>query len=398
MAVTTFLTPYQVAPILSGVIKGLEPNRPNWLQGFFGAPKYSDRTRINLDQEYNIKNVMGQFVSPTADATPIKLPDFGTKELYFSYSKESIDSDSFETLNQRQLGQDFGQVDVAANKAARLQQKMTFAEYRFENLFEKTAADILLYGGYQASGENHPTVRYDFNRTVITTAPEFLAKKLIPSVNLTTTAVTAPWDSSTTVLPVMTGAGFTAGDRSWTKANIDADKAFPVKDTVRIFETANARAGTSAVIMSDDAYDAFAYDLSTNYAAASDTTILSVVQVTQDILPRVQQYKGLTFRRAYPLDNGVTINIYTYNATYNDRVTGVETAYVGSGWVVAIPPATSGLKVYGRIMHPRANYASMPRWINYWQNEKTGIEEWEYHTNFLMGHTDIDSAVAWKVL
>ena len=102
--------------------------------------------------------------------------------------------------------------------------------------------------------------------------------------------------------------------------------------------------------------------------------------------------------RAYPLDNGITINIYTYNAVYHDRVTGAETAYIGSGWVIAIPPANNGLKVYGRIMHPRANYAAMPRWVNYWMNEKTGVEEWEYHTNFLMAHKDINSIVAWKVI
>lgn len=393
MAATTFLTPYQVAPILSGVLKGLEPQRPNWLQGFFGTPQYTDKSRVNLDQEYNVKNIMGQFVAPNADATPIKLPDFGTKELYFSYSKESIDSDSFDTLNQRQIGQDFGQVDVLANKAERLQRKMMLAEYRFENLFEKCAADIMLYGGYQASGELHPTVRYDFQRTVATTTAD-MAKKLIPSANLTASAVYAPWDSVNAALPVISGLS----NRNWTTANIDAKNATPVKDVVRIFETANARAGTEAVLMSDDAYDMFEYDLAKNYSSVSNTTVLSVVQVSQNILPRVQQYRGLTFRRAYPLDNGITINIYTYNAVYHDRITGAETAYIGSGWVIAIPPASNGLKIYGRIMHPRANYAAMPRWVNYWMNEKTGIEEWEYHTNFLMAHKDINSIVAWKVI
>lgn len=396
MSPTTFLSPYDIAPLLSGVISGLEPQRPNWLQTFFGAPQYTDRTRVNLDQEFNIKNVMGQFVSPNADATPIKLADFGTKELYFAYSKEAITSDDFDTLNTRQLGQEFGQVDVLANKAARLIKKMTLAEQRFENLFEKVASEIILYGGYQASGENHPIVRYDFGRTVIRTVSDLNNKKLIPSVNLTASAVTAPWDSSTTVLPVLSGG--TAGARAWSKANVDSGAATPVKDVVRIFETANARAGTEAVMMSDDAYEIFSYDLQKNYLAASDTTIVNAVRVSQDILPRVQQYRGLTYRRAYPLDNGLVINIYTYNAVYHDRITGVETSYVGSGWVVALPPAVNGLKVYGRIMHPRANWQAMPRWLNYWMNDKTGQEEYEYHTSFLLAHKDIDSVVSWKVM
>lgn len=396
MAVTTFLGPYDIAPILDGALQAMEVKRPNWLQSFFPAPQYSDRTRVNLDQEYNIKNVMGQFVAPTADATPIKLNDFGTKELYFAYSKEAITSDDFDTLNQRQFGQQFGQVDVLANKAARLTQKVTLAEYRFENLFEKTAADIFLYGGYQASGENHPIVRYDFNRTVIKTVSDLNTKKLIPSVNLTASAVTAPWDSSTTVLPVLTGG--TAGARAWSKAKVDDKSCTPVLDVVRIYETANARSGSSAVVMSDDAYDVFNYDLLKNYSLASDTTIQAIVRVSQDILPRAQQYKGLTYRRSYPLDNGAIINIYTYNAVYNDRITGVETSYIGSGWVLSLPSAENALKIYGRIMHPRANWQAMPRWMNYWMNDKTGQEEWEYHTNFLMAHKDIDSVVAWKVI
>ena len=394
MAVTTFLSPYDLAPILSGVIKGLEPQRPNWLQTFFGQPQYSERTRVNLDQEFNVKNVMGQFVAPNADATPIRLPEFGTKELYFAYSKESIVSDDFDVLNTRQLGQDFGSVDPLANKAARLQKKMMLAEYRFENLFEKVSADILLYGGYQAAGENHPIVRYDFGRTVIKTTTDLNNKKLIPSVNLTSTAVTAPWDSTTTILPVISGLS----GRNWTKANVDAATATPVKDLIRIYETANARAGSAGILMSDDAYDIFSYDLQKNYLAASDTTIISILQVQQEILPRVQEYRGLTYRRAYPLGNGQIINIYTYNAVYHDRLTGIETAYIGSGWVLSIPPAVNGLKVYGRIMHPRANWQAMPRWLNYWMEEKTGQEEWEYHCSFLMATKDVDSCVAWKVI
>ena len=397
---TTFMTPYQLAPVLAGVQNALPVVRPNWLQSFFGNVQSTENTRVNLDVEFGVKNVMGHFVAPNSDVTPIKLPDYGTKEFYFAYSKEAIDSDDFEVLNNRQIGQPFGQVDVMANKALRFARKVALVEQRFENLFEKTAAEIALYGGYQASGEKHPTVRYDFGRTVISTYAQLSTAKVIPSVNLTTTDVTAPWDSSTTVLPkIATSGSFTQGDKAWSTVNIDAKKATPVQDVIRIWETAKVRSGSNAVVMSDDAYAAFNYDLQKNYPIASDRTIDSLLTVAQDYLPRAQAYKGLTFRRVYPvLETGETIAIYTYNAVYNDRITGVETSYIPSGWVLSLPPASEGLKIYGRIMHPRANWQTQPRWMNYWQNSKTGLEEWEYHTSWVLAPQNVDNFVAWKVL
>lgn len=395
-----FLSPYQASKVLSGVIKALPLQRPNWLQTFFSAPLTTEKDTVNFDKEFSAKNTMGMFVSPNADVTPIQLRDFGTKELRFAYAKEGLNSDDYEQLNTRQLGQQFGTVDVMANKVLRLNQKLVLAEQRFENLFEKTAADMFLYGGYQAASEKHPTVRYDFGRTVITTAASFLSSVLVPSVNLTTTAVYAPWDSVNAVLPVIGAGGAIAsqGDRMWTKAKVLAGTAFPVKDLVKIYETAAARVGSSAIVMSDDAYDVFNYDIVTNYSTAIDTTIRTLLPTSADTIPRAQEYRGLTFRRFWALDNGVNLPIYTYKAVYHDRTTGVETPFIGSGWVLSIPPASSGVKVYGRIMHPRADYAAMPRWINYWQNDKTGVEEWEVHTNFIMGHVDVDACVAWKVI
>lgn len=395
-----FLDPYDVGVLVSGVIKGLEPVRPNWLQDAFGAPQFSEKTRINLDLEFNVKNVMGTFVSPKADVTPIKLPDFGTEELYFSYSKESVDSDDFDVLNTRQIGEQPGNANILATQASRLLRKMILAEQRFENLFELCASQILMYGGYQAEGERHPTIRYDFSRTVISNFADLLNLPLIPSVNLTTTAVTAPWDSSITILPVLaTGNGVTQGDRAWTIANIDAGKATPVKDIVKMYETAAARSGTKDVFMSDDAYAAFSYDLKKNYDEAANALIAALLKTSQDLLPRAQNYKGLTFKRTYAIDDhGNSVNMYSYNASYNDRITGAEKKFIGNGWVIFIPPATSGLKVYGRIMHKKANWAAMSRWVNYWEDQKSGEQMWEYHTNFLMAHTDINAVVSWKVL
>jgi len=396
MGVTTFLDPYQASKVLSGVIPANKVKRPNWLQTFFSNVSATEKDTVNFDYEFTAKNTMGMFVLPESDVTPITLNEFGTKELRFSYAKEGLNSPDYEEISVRQLGQAFGTVDVMANEAMNLRNKLALAEQRFENLFELTAANILLYAGYQAKSEKHPEIRYSFGRTVVTSSAG-LDGDLVPSVNLTTSAVTAPWDSSTTLMPVLTGS-YSSGGRAWTSANITAKTATPVKDLVKMYETAKFRAGTEACLMSADAYEAFNLDLQTNYKDAATLTLDVVMRAQQDVLPRIKDVQGLTFKRSYPLGNGEMIDIYVYDGFYHDRITGTATKYVPNGWVILIPPSENGVKVYGRIKHPRANYGAMPRWINYWENTKTGKREWEVHSNFLMGHTDIDSVVSWKVV
>jgi predicted RNA-binding protein with TRAM domain len=398
MALTlTFLDPYQASKILSGVIPANKVKRPNWLQSYFSNVSSTEKDTVNFDVEFTAKNTMGMFVLPESDVTPITLNEFGTKELRFSYAKEGLNSPDYEEINVRQLGQQFGTLDVMGNEAANLRSKLALSEQRFENLFELTATNILLYGGYQAASEKHPTIRYDFGRTVIKTSANLDAMDLVPSVNLTTTAVTAPWDSTQSIMPVLTGT-YSDGRKSWSNSNITAKTATPIKDLVKMYETAKFRAGTSVCLMSSDAYEGFNFDLITNYKDSSVTTLDVILRSQQDILPRVKDVQGLTYKRSFPLGNGELIDIYVYDAFYHTRTSGVATKYVPNGFVVLIPPADNGVKVYGRIKHPRANYAAMPRWINYWEEPKTGKREWEIHTNFLMGHTDIDSVVSWKVL
>jgi len=398
MAALTFLDPYQASKLLSGVIPANKVKRPNWLQTFFSNESSTERDTVNFDVEFTAKNTMGMFVLPESDVTPITLNEFGTKELRFSYAKEGLNSPDYEEINVRQLGQPFGSLDVMGNEVANIRSKLALSEQRFENLFELTATNILLYGGYQAASEKHPSIRYDFGRTVIKTTANLDTLDLVPSVNLTTTAVTAPWDSTQVIMPVLTGT-YSDGRKAWTNGNIVTTKtATPVKDLIKMYETAKFRSGTSACLMSSDAYEAFNTDLLANYKDASLTTLDVLLRAQQDVLPRIKDVQGLTFKRSYPLGNGELIDIYVYDGFYHTRSAGTATKYVPNGFVVLIPPSENGVKVYGRIKHPRANYSAMPRWINYWEEAKTGKREWEVHTNFLMGHTDIDSVVSWKVL
>jgi len=403
MTAVNFLGPYDTEKVLSGVLRALPIKRPNFMQTFFPEIPPTNKRTLNFDQEYATKNVMGMFVEPKADVDPIRLPTFGHKELTFAYAKEGIDSDEFEELDSRQIGDPFGQVDVLKNKAARFVRKVTLAEQRFENLFELVSCSLAMYGGYKAQSEKHPLVVYDFARTVATTATQIhwdstSLLHLIPSVNLTASAVTSPW--GTTAMSVVAtdgGAGYTQGQRLWSKSLVTAGTATPVKDINLMVQTCNERATAKAIIMSNDAWDVFQFDVNTNYKDAANKTLNVSSTITLIVKPQVEVVKGLTFRCVWTLENGVTIPIYSYNGVYNDRTTGVETKYIGNGWVFVMPD-TGGLKVHGRIMHPKANWNAQARWLNYWMDDKTGIEEWEIHTNFIIGHTLIDALVAWKVI
>lgn len=401
-----FADPYSAQKIVSGVMKALndgQPKRPNWLQSFYptNAALINDKT-VNFDQQLSVRNVMGTFALPNADVNPVSLPTYGHKEHSFSYAKEAVTDgdDDFDTLYMREMGAQFGQINIAANKAMRLNEKFAQVEKRFENLFEHVASQILLYGGYGAKSEYYPLYVYDFERTVVSSWKAIKEDRdtLVPSVNLTTTAVTAPWDASRIILPVIptSGANYTAGEKAWTKANVDAGTATPYKDMLQMILTCNEWSQASVVHMSQDAYEVFNYDIEKNFKEAAVTTTLAMLQIERDILPRMTSIDDLHFQRTISMGNGINLPIYTYKAIYHDRVSGNRTKYIGNGWVSVIP--TSGyVKAYGRIMHRKANYAAMPRWINTWMDEKSGVQQWEWHTNFVMANTVINSLVTWKV-
>jgi hypothetical protein len=397
-----FLSPYGASKLLEGVLEALPKIRGTLLQDTISSGFVTRDTKtVNFDEEFAVKNTSAMFVDPKADVTPIQLGDFGTKELYFAYIKEGWGDDDYEVLDNRQLGDQFGQVNILANQARRLVEKAAIAEQRFQNLFEKTYANLAMFGAYEAFSEKHPKIRYDFGRNVTTTYANLSkANGLVSAVNLTTAAVTAPWDSSVTMLPVVpTSGGFTAGDKAWTRALVTAGKATPVADLTKMWETSNRwGAAPSYYIMQDDAYDAFNFDVTTNYSKDADRNFITMSQNALDILKAPQNIDGLTYRRTWVMGNGAAIPIYTYNAVLNNRITGVEEAIVPAGWVIGVPASNNGLKVYGRIKHKKAMWATMPRWINQWEDAKTGAAEYEMHSSFLIAHKKINAMTAWKVV
>ena len=369
-----FLSPYGTLKVLEGVIPANKTVRPNWLQTFFGRTSTRETKTVNFDTEFTTQNVMGANVAPDADVEPIQLGEFGHKELAFSYAKEGLASPDFSEIDQRQLGQPLGgKINVAANEIANIRQKLVISEQRFENLFELNASNIIYTGGHVAESISHPKVVYNFGRTKVTTATEF-NKGYVPEVDLTTINVGG------------------VGNRAWS-----AGGGTPVKDLITMVNTANRRAGVKAVVMSEDAYELFEADISANYKDAATLTLSVENRIQLKVLPTVEKYQGLNYKRSYPVGNGAAVDIFTYTAVYHTRAGGVETSYVPNGYVACLPNPELGLVVYGRIMHPRANWKAMKRWINHWEHNKTGKREWEVHMNYLMGHTDINSLVCWKV-
>jgi len=374
------LTPYETSKILEGVIPANRTKRPNFLQNLGWGP-YTTRetTTVNFDAEFATKNVATQYVSPNVDAPLVQLGGFGHQELRFAYLKEGLVGASIDELDHRQIGQPIGSVNWMQNYIQDMQKKLAISEANFETRFEVTAASIMLNGGYTVSSQYHPTMTYDFNRTVVTTDAGYVAG-YVPEIDLTT----------------LNGNGG-VGKRAWGSTGGTAGPT-PYIDFVKACGTTLRRTSIEGVIMSNDAFDLLQADITANYLQAADLTMAVQNRIELQVLPMVENFQDVTYRGSYKVSNGSTVNVYTYTAVVADRTTGVDAALIPDGYMLVVPSKTSGIKIYGRIHHLRANYAAMPRYINMWEDPKTGAVSSEIHSNYLMGHIDIDSLVCWKVM
>jgi len=375
-----FLTPYQTSKILEGVIPADMLVRPNFLQSAFGSVKTVNADTVNFDIEFGIKSVAAMYVSPDADAPLIKLQGFGTKEMRFAYLKEGLSGADYEEINSRQLGQQFGATqNIMANYVANLQQKLAITEQRFENRFELTARDLIFYGKYTAESALHPKVLYDYGRTVATTDAEYL-KGFAPELNLAT----------------LNGNGG-VGKRAWDATGGTAAPT-PVVDFVKACKTCLRKSNIRMAIMSSDAYDLFEQDIRTNYADTWDLNKSVSDRTVMRIMPVVDKYQDVNYRMSYPLGNGTSVDIYTLDSVLNNRTTGAEEAIVPNGYMAILPSTDRGYKVYGKIMHLKSGYTAQPRFINSWEDPKSGKLESEIHSNYLMGIPQADAFVSWHVM
>ena len=395
---------------IEGYVAGNKDKRPLAFKPFFGDITTTWKDTVAYDVEGDERNLMGQFVQADVDVYRVQLPGMETKELSFAYSKEGVGSPDYSEISQRMLAEQPGNVTLDSARLARavaenMQEQFRLAYNRFENLYELARAQILINGTMDtvlATPEGkHKRIIWNMGRTKLVNGSvndateraaneDYIANEVVPEVDLTNL-----WANTSTAV---------AGGLSWdsvsgaTGSAVTPVKAVsPVKHLNRMLEIASDRSGTAAIFMADDAYSWYIDDLNTNYADAADTTIRTNMVIELEVMPYVKEIEGLTFRRLHDAGNGISVPIYTYNGTYRDRVTGTKTKYFPNGTVLLVPPASTGAMRFGKIMHLKAMWAAQQFWVNNWMNPKTGIENFEIHTNFVTYHKDINSVVAWKV-
>ena len=379
MSSRVFLTPYQAGKILDGVIPANQVVRPNWLQTWFPEKGMRYTETVNYDVEIARLHILAQNVLPTVDAPKVANRGYGHTELRFSYVKTGLASPDFEEINMRQMGEQFGQVDILANELKLVNLRLAEVAEQEENLIEYNAAQVIVYGKYEAVSERHPSVKYDFGRPIVTDPTEYAAG-YVPSTDLTTLNFNggvgkAAWDS-------------TGGTKPPT----------PYEDLQVMCQTVLRRSNIEAVVMSNDAWKLLEADIKTNYRDAATLTLDVMQRVQLRALPVTEKYQNLNLRRSLPLGNGQYVDIYTYSAIYHDRNTGaINYYYPQNGYVSILPSKDCGLIYYGRILHPRAGYEPMRRYLNRWQDDKSGKVEWESEFNYLLAPCDPLSFVTWKV-
>lgn len=397
---------------IQGYIQGDVQKRPLAFKPFFGDIKTTWEDTVTYDVEGAKRNLMGKFTQSDIDVYRVQLPNFETKDLRFAYSKEAVGSPNYNEINQRMLGEGFNNVTLDSARLGRavaenMREQFVLAYERFENLYELARANILINGTFDTSlstvnGE-HKRVLWDMGRTKLTNGTTndqternanvaYINSDIVPEVDLTTL-----WANTSTA--VAGGLSWDSKDASNSNAAVTPVTAVsPVKHLNRMLEIANFRAGTAAIFIADDAYSWLVKDINTNYKDAAYTLYRLLDPVVDlEVMPYVKEIEGLTFRRMWNAGGGVMVPMYTYNGKYNARDTGTKTAYFPDGRVLLVPAANKGAIRFGKIDHIKAMWAAMQFWVNSWKGEKSGIENFEIHTNFVVYHTDINSVVSWKV-
>lgn len=411
MADLILMTPYQSGlPTLDGSISANPLPRPLAMSQWFGQEVTTTKDRVNIDYEFGKNNVIARFVAPTIDAAKFAHPNFGTKEMTFGYAKAAVESPDLTEISQRMFGQPFGaEQNFQANYDMILAKDMDRAVKSLENLRELCATNLVIHGSYKTeiSGDNaqHPLVTFDWGRTKLenssaTTQASRNANvasvynDFVPEVDLTTLKANTSTD-------VGGGLSWDAKDNtSGTPTTVTPVAAVdPVEQLRRMDRICAYRAGfTEAFVMSDDAWAW--YDKARKADKYKDLWDLSknvTPRIQKHILDMINNFQGF-FLRGYMLDDiGLTVPIFGYSGTYDNIDSAVRTKYWEDGYVVALPSKSYGKTIYGRVMHPKAAWLPSKYWVNQWGNTKTGYTEWEIHSSFLLGHTDIDTVVSWKV-
>jgi hypothetical protein len=385
-----YYDPYQTAAVLEpAVVRANTLAKPNFLQQWFPSAGTWDLPTVNFDKEFMTRNLMSDHVAPRVDASIVDLQGYTTQEMRFGYMKEGVIDPDWEQLQGRLLGEAFNSSpDYWARFNKHVSQQLVRTEEFFSNRFEYVASSLVFNGTYLCTSDKHPTIFYDFKRTKVTTEAALL-KGYVPEVNLVTL-----------------NANGGAGKRAW-NATGGTKAPTPYLDVATAVKTVLRRSGVDCIVMSSDVYPYLEADLKANYKDASDNTLRVEKEFDLRVFPILGAYQRLVYQRMLPMvmdgsGSSIMVPVYTYEAVYHDRkindIDLAERNYVPNGKFAVLPSKDKGMKLYGRILNPNAQFEAIPRYINTWKNEKTGMREAEVHTNFLMGMKDPDVFACWTVL
>ena len=411
MADIQFLNPYQVNKLLSWQVNANPLPRPNAMSQMIGSRQTTTAFTANFDREFALTNVMGQFVAPNVDATALSMPSFSTSELMFGYIKEGVNPPDITEIMGRQFGQAYGQEqNIRANYEANVAKRVQKARDAVENVFELISTQMMVYAAYTTdvagNGIRHPKITYTFNRTKLSNVSattqasrdanvKSIYNEVVPEVDLTTL-------KANTVTDVGGGLSWDAKDNtSGTPTTVTPTNAVsPIQQVQRMIRNCKYRAGAcAAVFMADNAWALYVKDMqSDRYKELRTQLTTASIRLDPMLIQKLANIDGLTLV-GYAIDDmtQAVVPVYTYNGFYHDRDTMAKTKYFPDGYVIAVPPASNQLALFGRIHNMKADYMPMELFINYWRDEKSGEYQYELEQQVLVAPKDVNAIISWKV-
>ncbi len=377
-------SPYKVIDQLTGVQAGSTLPKTTFLQSLFGDVGTTEENSIDMDIEFNTRNMMGEYVAPDGEAKEYRLEGFGHRTYGFAYQKGVV-TNNLSPNFARRIGEVIGS-GGDPNRIDEFKRLQAVNLDAMKNLRELNARDVLFYGSHTATGERHPTIKFDFPKVEATTSAQYKGSsaKSWSKVDLTTLnhnggVGKAVWsDSGSNGGTVLVDCH---GDLLWWEKHA-RDRHY----------------GVNSIIMSADTYATYenniqavrkdGYDLTKNVRAED--------RIFEQLSPTLTTFKGLDLVRTVRL-NGRDYPVYVYNGTYFDPITGVESSFVPDGYVLFVPLPDNQVIRFGRIMHFMAKWQAMPIWIQEIMNQETGAFKQIFHSSIFMGVKNPDAVMSIKV-
>ena len=337
MATTPFFTHAEISGVLSEVV----PWQPFILQHF--AQEHVTNDKVIYFDKIAPDNRIAVFVNPRIPGKARTTKGFSVESYQPGYMKEK-DLVLPDHVFARRPGESMGQpLTPEARYAATV---VDIAEKQLERRsrrLELMATDLLLYGAYTMSGEQHE-VDVDFGRNVANT------------ITLTTTA-------------------------RWLNANTTVSPWQDLEDWLNLcqqpIKTIEMGAAAWRYLKNDSKFDQYVYvDLLSRQAANMEFGL------------QQRSAEGLTYVGTMP---GTGVQMFVNTKTYTDLVTGAEVLYVPTDAVIGIPDSMYGWQCFASIQDGAANFMGMPYFLKNWLEEDPGIPYVMMQCAPMILHTKINS-------